>query len=314
MPIDTTPSTVATNALQAIPFSSLIGGPLNACIEAQAMAAKTTWEFIKNVGLNEDKATGQRSAINVNFQYQKGSEMAVLVVPLLTIVPIPYIAIDTIDINFKANISASSSSTQEDTSSTQFGGELSAHAEFGYGPFKVSADFKANYSSKKDSKATQDSKYSVEYTMDVAVHAGQDSMPAGLATVLGILRESITSGTPGGTIRVSAQNLALATAAPNNTINVSASYYNDQNLMAKGNDPNPIAITFATTDTNLTLAAVTGTAASGATGQSVAVTPDSNGVATVSITAANNFAGPSTLNVTSANNTSAQVGVTKVTA
>ena len=39
MAIDTTPSQVATNALQAIPFGSIIGGPLKACIEAQAMAA-----------------------------------------------------------------------------------------------------------------------------------------------------------------------------------------------------------------------------------------------------------------------------------
>ena len=32
MIIDRTPSQVVTNSLQAIPFSSLIGGPLNACI------------------------------------------------------------------------------------------------------------------------------------------------------------------------------------------------------------------------------------------------------------------------------------------
>ena len=42
MAIDTTPSQVATSALQAIPFGSMIGGPLNACIEAQAMAAQTS--------------------------------------------------------------------------------------------------------------------------------------------------------------------------------------------------------------------------------------------------------------------------------
>ena len=44
-----TPANVAINAMQAIPFSSMIGGPLNACIEAQAMAARTSWEFIKEV-------------------------------------------------------------------------------------------------------------------------------------------------------------------------------------------------------------------------------------------------------------------------
>lgn len=52
MAISNAPSQVATNALQAIPFSSMIGGPLKACIEAQAMAAKTTWDFIQEVGLN----------------------------------------------------------------------------------------------------------------------------------------------------------------------------------------------------------------------------------------------------------------------
>lgn len=36
---------MATSALQAIPFSSMIGGLLKACIEAQAMTAKTTWDY-----------------------------------------------------------------------------------------------------------------------------------------------------------------------------------------------------------------------------------------------------------------------------
>ena len=39
MPIDTTPSTVATTALQSIPFETLIGGPLDAAIKAEAKAA-----------------------------------------------------------------------------------------------------------------------------------------------------------------------------------------------------------------------------------------------------------------------------------
>ena len=47
MAIDTTPSQVATSALQAIPFGSMIGGPLKACIEAQAMAAQTSGSLFK---------------------------------------------------------------------------------------------------------------------------------------------------------------------------------------------------------------------------------------------------------------------------
>ena len=88
MPIDSTPSQVATSALQAIPFGSIIGAPLKACIEAQAMAAQTSWQFIQEVGLNTDPTTGKKEAVNVTFEFLQNGRMAQLNVPLLTIVPI----------------------------------------------------------------------------------------------------------------------------------------------------------------------------------------------------------------------------------
>lgn len=209
MAIDTTPSQVATSALQAIPFGSMIGGPLNACIEAQAMAAQTSWQFIQEVGLNTNPDTGQKEAVNVSFQFVQNGRVVQLNVPLLTIVPIPYIAIHDIDINFKANISASSSSVSEQSSSSAL--DVGAEASIGakWGAFHMDAKMKANYSSKKDSKATQESKYSVEYTMDVAVKAGQDSMPAGLAKVLELLGNTLDISDPDGTLEVSARKLTL---------------------------------------------------------------------------------------------------------
>ena len=75
MPIDTTPSVVATNALQAIPFSTLIGCPLDAAIKAQAMAAQTSWEFIQQVGLNPVPNSDQMEARNVTFFYNKNGQM-----------------------------------------------------------------------------------------------------------------------------------------------------------------------------------------------------------------------------------------------
>lgn len=207
MAIDSAPSQVATSALQAIPFGSIIGGPLKACIEAQAMAAQTSWKFIQEVGLNTNPETGEKEAVNVSFQFLQNGRMAQLNVPLLTIVPIPYIAIHNIDINFKANISASSSSVSETSSSSTVDAGANVSAKLGWGPFSVQADMKANYSSKKDSKATQSSQYSVEYTMDVAVKAGQDSMPAGLAKVLELLGSSLDVCDPKGTLEVNAYRL-----------------------------------------------------------------------------------------------------------
>ena len=108
--IDTTPSAIAGNALQAMPFGTIIGGPLKACIEAQTDSALATWKFIKEVGLVEDE-NGNRSLTYVSFSYRKNGREATVNVPLLTIVPIPYIAIRDIDIAFKANISAASSTS-----------------------------------------------------------------------------------------------------------------------------------------------------------------------------------------------------------
>ena len=230
--IDTTPSQVATNALQAIPFGSIIGGPLKACIEAQAMAAQTSWQFIQEVGLNTDPKTGQKEAVNVSFQFMQNGRMVQLNVPLLTIVPIPYIAIHDIDINFKANISASSSSVSEQSSSSALDAGAEVTAGLKVGPFHMDAKMNANYSSKKDSKATQESKYSVEYTMDVAVKAGQDSMPAGLAKVLELLGSALDVSDPEGTLEVSARKLVLSKDKEGNAIPVSliATYKNGKGI------------------------------------------------------------------------------------
>ena len=204
MAVDKTPSQVATSALQAIPFGSIIGGPLKACVEAQALAAKTTWEFIQNVGINVNPETGEKTAVNVSFSFIQGGRLVQLNIPLLTIVPIPYIAIREVDINFKANISASSSSAAETNESVS-----KDAASLGLGCFKMNANMNASYSSKKDSKATSDSKYSVEYTMDVAVKAGQDSMPAGLSKILELLGNSLDVSDPTGTLEVNSNLLLI---------------------------------------------------------------------------------------------------------
>jgi hypothetical protein len=207
--IDTTPSLVATNALQALPFGSIIGAPLQACIEAQAKAAQTTWEFIQAVGLTDTDDGKGKEAIYVNFQFRKNGRSTTLSVPLLTIVPIPYLAIRDISIAFKANISASSSTSQTTHSSLEVGASMTAKASYNLGITKGSMEMKASVSSKKDSTSTRDSKYSVEYTMDVSVKAGQDDIPAGMSKVLEILNESIDTIETSGELSVSEQYLRL---------------------------------------------------------------------------------------------------------
>jgi hypothetical protein len=195
-PLDTTPSAIATSALAAIPFDNLIAAPLQAAIKAQALAAMQTVDFIRAVGLQE--VDGIVQAVNVTFLFQKGGRTVNLIVPLLTIVPIPFIRIDSMSIDFKANISATAATTLNESASSAFDGKVSTSAKWLF----VNVNFDASYSSKKDSTATANSTYSVEYTMNVAVRATQDSMPAGLASILNILQESIAVANPEGTVTV----------------------------------------------------------------------------------------------------------------
>ena len=208
MAISNVPANTAISAMQALPFSSMIGGPLKSCIEAQAMAARTSWEFIKEVGLNTDEK-GQKSAVMVSFSFIKDGRNVQLNVPLLTIVPIPFIAINSVDINFKANISASSSSVSEESNHTEFGGSVDADAKLNLGVFSLKANLKANYSSKKDSKATEESKYSAESTIDVAVKASQESMPAGMAKILEMLNTAMDVVDAKGELTVNTDNIKV---------------------------------------------------------------------------------------------------------
>lgn len=200
--LDNTAATTAQNMLNGIDYGAIIGGPLQAAIKAQAMAAQSTWEFIQQVGMNTD-ANGNKSAVNVTFTYISNGKQVNLVVPILTIVPIPAIEITEIDISFKATINASASQSTLANDASNLDGKLDAKTKMGWGSFGLTADVTASYSSKKDSKATQDSKYSVEYTQDVTVKAAQAGLPAGLATILNILSSSAAAVPVGSELTVS---------------------------------------------------------------------------------------------------------------
>ena len=173
------------NELSAIPFGALIGGPMTAAIEAQSKAAMASVEFIRAVGFDDED-----NVINVVFKYKSGpgdSDVQTLEVPLLTIVPIPFLRIDNMDINFKASISQSTETSDTSSSTLEKGASVKAGASYWF----VKAEMNASVSSKKDTSSTKDSRYAVEYTMDINVHAVQDDIPGGMAKVLNLLNESI---------------------------------------------------------------------------------------------------------------------------
>lgn len=208
--------------LQGIPFKNLIGGPLSACIQAQNDAAMTSINFINNVCLKEDKETGEKSAIYVSFSFIQNGRKVVINVPLIAIVPIPYIAINSIDINFKATVNGVECESNEDTYSEEYKRDTNTKSQKRRGFFlnknKKETKINTSFSTKRDSKSTQDSKFSVEATIDVAVHAGQESMPAGMAKILEMLGAAMDLCSPDGELSVN-DTTFYAEKSPSSTPN-----------------------------------------------------------------------------------------------
>ena len=151
----------ANAALQSIPFGNLIGAPLEACVNAQAQAAKTTYDYISEVGFNV-KSEYEWEARTVSFSFMMEGVMKQITVPLLTILPLPYLQIDTVDISFTADVS-------------------------------VNAEGKmmAKVSNATDSEAVKQSSLNFQSQIGIDIKASSaGNMPVGIAKLLDILGNS----------------------------------------------------------------------------------------------------------------------------
>ena len=127
--------------------------------------------------------TPAKDAIPAVFQEMK------LEVPMLSIVPIPYLRVEevTIDFNAKINSVESYEYASERSSNTDF----STSASGGFLFAKGSVSLKTSFSSKSSSKFSGNVERT--YSMEVHVRAVQDELPGGMEKILGILEDAIKS-------------------------------------------------------------------------------------------------------------------------
>lgn len=145
------------SALNSIPFGNIIGGPLAACVRAQAEAAHTTIDFIRGFTMTNSELDPEGiEPITVTFTFIMNGEKTRMTVPLMTIVPIPYMHIDYIDLNFTADITACDDGKME-----------------------------AKYATEGYTRTENDEQsLSVESKMGINVRASTSSMPSGMAKMI----------------------------------------------------------------------------------------------------------------------------------
>ena len=281
--------------LSSIDFASMLGGPLNAVVNAQAQAAMSSVNFIKAVGFKPGDAEDPTNAqtgdpIYVSFKYPKevapfqpavpaqvtsvtitdpgsgyesppavtatpasggpGSGLAMtanvnaagevsgititnagtgytakptitiaappgggdtatataefapaqaavaaqfqvmmLEVPILTMLPIPFIRIEETTIDFNAKIN----SVEETKTDETFKFDASLSAKVQYPPLFSIVTVKLKVSTSYQKNTQTGTKVDRTYSMAVHIRAVQDEMPAGMEKILGLLEDAIKS-------------------------------------------------------------------------------------------------------------------------
>ena len=110
-----------------------------------------------------------------------------LQVPLLTIVPIPFIRVQSTDIEL--NVKINSIYNSEESNDTSVSSDMKASASTKAFFFKSSVNINASVSNQKKSSTSEEVKK--EYSLNIKIHAVQDDVPVGMGRILDILEESI---------------------------------------------------------------------------------------------------------------------------
>jgi hypothetical protein len=172
----------------------------------------TTVNFIKEVGFKkladeqDPENTGTGDPIYVKFKYFKEIqpyipadptasppttaqpaqyEEQTLEVPILTMLPIPYLRIDLVTIDFNAKIT--SVTYRKTDTSIKVDSQLEAKAGWLWGSakLKVTASYQRN--------TQQGTEVNRTYSLQVQMKTVQDEMPGGMERILGILEDAIRS-------------------------------------------------------------------------------------------------------------------------
>lgn len=165
-------------------MQNLIGGPLMATANANMYMAQATAEFINDVGIDAD---GKVRTASFGYEKRTANEDGTsnvdtmkVDVPMLSIVPIPNLQVDEVNILFDMEVKQS----EKAESTTDWGGSLTGSMNLGI--FKVSIT--GNVSS--HSSNTRSSDNSAKYHVDV--RATNHGTPEGLARVLDIMASCVS--------------------------------------------------------------------------------------------------------------------------
>lgn len=159
------------SALEKTDFRALLGAPLKACVDAQAQAASATANYIEKVGFRYNNVSKEYETTTITFRYYTDDEIKTIVVPLITVIPVPYLQIRDVNLNFTADLSVDN-------------GVLAARVS--KDNRKIGRQTVAN-----DATSNTSANFSSDIKVNVNIKASSADMPMGVSYLLQVMQNSI---------------------------------------------------------------------------------------------------------------------------
>jgi uncharacterized protein DUF2589 len=198
-----------------LPMQALIGGPLNAAAEANAMMAMTQTKFILDTAFAREKSgeAGKPDVykpVMIKMTLLRGLLDAgdpdatppvdpsfkefetTFDLPLLTIIPLNSLAVDDVKISFDMEVKSSFADSKSAKTEEKLSTQSSFEAKIGYGCFSATIKGSASYDRQNSNSEEQHYEKSNAAKYSVSVHAGQLPLPEGVKTIITAFSSSIS--------------------------------------------------------------------------------------------------------------------------
>lgn len=163
--------------LQELDFNRILGAPLSACVNAQEEAAQATLQYLNEVVFTQaGDDDSSLEPVTVSFYFESAGQVHRIVMPLLLIVPVPYLQIDRVDLTFQATVTESR--MNHDTRK-----------------LSLKAKYSAPGDSAEVSKETKD-EYMNKRCIDINLSVTSADMPMGISKLLEIFNNQLVEVKP----------------------------------------------------------------------------------------------------------------------
>lgn len=163
--------------LQELDFNRILGAPLSACVNAQEEAAQATLQYLNEVVFTQaGDDDSSLEPVTVSFYFESAGQVHRIVMPLLLIVPVPYLQIDRVDLTFQATVTESR--MNHDTRKLSLKAKYSAPGDSA----EVSKEAKAEYMNKR--------------CIDINLSVTSADMPMGISKLLEIFNNQLVEVKP----------------------------------------------------------------------------------------------------------------------